>query len=345
MFALLAILPTAHGADPTIGTPCDSTAPPEPGPTPAPVCMDKPLGWTSSDGKTCEQYATDELCTEDGGYGPGWESEWGTFEDYNVNGVSAIIACCSCGGGSKISSNKACEGHSFNQTTCEAIGCCHYHAIFGCHGNFGDAPCYPGPCDTTIAPGPGIPGIPGKAVVGGVIAGGAALAAAGAMAAAGSTTTLAPTMSTMTTIQNAQTSPPPVSFTTTDSSSSSGSLWWLWLLLALIACCCLLGLCGGLAAMVGGKKKKHKQTRSTRGTRIIPEDPPIDRIEEQQQLLPGVPPLTEPYPMGAPMMTETIQPVQMVPMAAGPTIVETVAPMTTTTTTPVFGAPAMMVIQ
>ena len=34
-----------------------------------------------------------------GGYGAGWEASWGSFEDYAREGLTAVAACCGCGGG------------------------------------------------------------------------------------------------------------------------------------------------------------------------------------------------------------------------------------------------------
>merc|ERR1712032_1257899 len=68
-------------------------------------------------------------------------------------------------------------------------------------------------------------------------------------------------------------------------------------------------------------------------------------VEEQQELLPMVPPLMEPYPMmpmDAPLMVETVQ---MVPTAT-PTMVETVGPMMAAAPTAMpamqMAAPAMV---
>merc|ERR1739845_192022 len=77
---------------------------------------------------------------------------------------------------------------------------------------------------------------------------------------------------------------------------------WLWILLGILALCCLLALCGGgLAACMGGKKKKKKSKRATRVSEpaLVPVALPV--VEEQQELLPMVPPLLEPSVM-MPMM-------------------------------------------
>merc|ERR1712241_387272 len=86
-------------------------------------------------------------------------------------------------------------------------------------------------------------------------------------------------------------------------------------------------LCGGgLAACMGGKKTKKKSKRATRVSQPSPEPVLLPVVEEQQELLPMVPPLLEPYPimpMAAPTMVETVQ---MVPTAT-PKMVETAVPM------------------
>merc|ERR1719237_1961664 len=195
--------------------PCDSTAPPEPGPAPSPTpvppnpcdttpspapapaptpapapvptpaptpgCDDKPADWKSTAGSTCADYVSKAWCTSDGGYGSGWDkSTDGSFDDWAVNGVAATVACCGCGGGSTVTGRQACQGHSYDKATCEAVGCCRWNVLLGCRANDADAQCYSdNPCDTTVAPGPSPPG-PGKKVVGGLIAGGVIAGAIGA---------------------------------------------------------------------------------------------------------------------------------------------------------------------
>jgi hypothetical protein len=65
-------------------------------------CFDEPLGWASSTGHTCIEYSTRSLCTTDGGYGSGWVSSYGVFQDYAVGNIDATQACCVCGGGSVV---------------------------------------------------------------------------------------------------------------------------------------------------------------------------------------------------------------------------------------------------
>jgi len=71
----------------------------------APSCVDKPLGWedSSTPPSRCQEYAENNWCNSTGGYGAGWKDTWGWFGDYAVKGMSAISACCACGGGSKTS--------------------------------------------------------------------------------------------------------------------------------------------------------------------------------------------------------------------------------------------------
>merc|ERR1712241_302434 len=171
---------------------------------------------------TCADYVSKAYCTADGGYGSGWDDS-STIDDYAVNGVAATLACCGCGGGSTVTGKQACQGHSYDKATCEAVGCCRWNVLLGCRANDGDALCYSGnPCDTTVSPGPSPPGPGKKAVIGGVIAGAAALAVAGGIMAK-STTTAGPGPVTTTSVtQGAQTNPPP---TTTTKNSSSDLLW------------------------------------------------------------------------------------------------------------------------
>merc|ERR1712060_158723 len=314
------------GTTPAPPNPCDTTSSPAPAPTPAPTpgCDDKPADWKSTAGSTCADYVSKAWCTSDGGYGSGWDkSTDGSFDDWAVNGVAATVACCGCGGGSTVTGRQACQGHSYDKATCESVGCCRWNVLLGCRANDADAQCYSGnPCGTTVAPGPSPPGPGKKGVIGGVIAGAAALAVAGGIMAK-STTTAGPGPVTTTSVtQGAQTNPP-----TTTTKNSSSDLLWLWILLEILALCCLLSLCGGgLAACMGGKKKKKKSKRATRVSQPSPEPVAMPIVEEQQELLPMVPPLMEPFPMtpmGAPTMVETVQ---MVPTAT-PTMVETAVPM------------------
>merc|ERR1719498_521433 len=67
------------------------------------VCNDMP-NWASSTGSTCDDFVGRGWCTENGTYGPAWEPIWGTFETWKnrLSGLSAVAACCGCGGGSTL---------------------------------------------------------------------------------------------------------------------------------------------------------------------------------------------------------------------------------------------------
>merc|ERR1712032_1189658 len=65
-------------------------------------------------------------------------------------------------GGSTVNGKQACQGHSYDKATCDAVGCCRWNMLLGCRAKDADAQCYSdNPCDTTVAPGPSPPG-PGK---------------------------------------------------------------------------------------------------------------------------------------------------------------------------------------
>lgn len=58
--------------------------------------------WKDLDGEGCQIYAENAYCTEVGGYGLGWNMEWGTFSSFAPDGwTSATNACCVCGGGTR----------------------------------------------------------------------------------------------------------------------------------------------------------------------------------------------------------------------------------------------------
>jgi hypothetical protein len=77
-------------------------------------CVDSPEGWVDKWGASCQSNCDDPekgcyerflpsnlpACTSDGGYGAGWDSDWGNFADYSAGGIDATQACCICGGGS-----------------------------------------------------------------------------------------------------------------------------------------------------------------------------------------------------------------------------------------------------
>lgn len=70
--------------------------------TSAKTCADHPANWRSSEGDSCCAYPWNNYCTPDGKEGLGWDSSWGKIEDYaDENGISALDACCGCGGGKR----------------------------------------------------------------------------------------------------------------------------------------------------------------------------------------------------------------------------------------------------
>lgn len=78
------------------------TLSPAPAPAPGP-CVDVPTNWRSSEGDSCGAYKSKGYCSADGTPGPQWDGGWGPITDYaDKNGVSALGACCVCGGGSTI---------------------------------------------------------------------------------------------------------------------------------------------------------------------------------------------------------------------------------------------------
>lgn len=71
-------------------------------------CSDSPQGWMDSQGRSCRDYALDDLCTPGGQYGTNWNyNPPREFKDFTMNGRSAEQACCSCGGGGDCSDTPA----------------------------------------------------------------------------------------------------------------------------------------------------------------------------------------------------------------------------------------------
>mmetsp|Transcript_5 Transcript_5/g.20 ORF Transcript_5/g.20 Transcript_5/m.20 type:complete len:129 (-) Transcript_5:1-387(-) len=62
------------------------------------TCINAPE-WTDRDGYACSTYVAAQWCTADGLFGPGWATAWGDFGTYASGGLSAVEACCGCGGG------------------------------------------------------------------------------------------------------------------------------------------------------------------------------------------------------------------------------------------------------
>jgi len=55
--------------------------------------------WKDVDDDGC---ASKNYCTDVGGYGLGWNLDWGTFTDFGMpGGKTAFQACCACGGGTR----------------------------------------------------------------------------------------------------------------------------------------------------------------------------------------------------------------------------------------------------
>jgi len=55
--------------------------------------------WKDSGNHKCSDYVKYDWCTKSGGYGPGWEADWGpdwTFADDGNAGYDATTACCAC---------------------------------------------------------------------------------------------------------------------------------------------------------------------------------------------------------------------------------------------------------
>eukprot|EP00992_Anisonema_acinus_P005343 TRINITY_DN1793_c0_g1_i1.p1 TRINITY_DN1793_c0_g1~~TRINITY_DN1793_c0_g1_i1.p1 ORF type:complete len:224 (+),score=52.76 TRINITY_DN1793_c0_g1_i1:56-673(+) len=94
-----------------------------------PECKTTPYWWQSSTGHTCEDYEANQWCAN-GGYGSGWLSSFGTFDQWrnDYTGTDASQACCACGGGAAenygccnqfnlISEDHETQSLHFSQTT------------------------------------------------------------------------------------------------------------------------------------------------------------------------------------------------------------------------------------
>eukprot|EP00039_Didymoeca_costata_P026718 m.16495 g.16495 ORF g.16495 m.16495 type:complete len:917 (-) comp5714_c0_seq1:599-3349(-) len=113
-------------------------------------CLDAPLGWHDSDDDNCATYETYQWCTPEGGYGRYWGSPDQTFEQFSFDGVSAVQACCACGGGSAYVAPTPAEGakcrdepsnwfdsDGYNCEQYVSLGWCAKDGSFG--RNWGDA--------------------------------------------------------------------------------------------------------------------------------------------------------------------------------------------------------------
>uniref|UniRef100_A0A7S4Q6G2 Uncharacterized protein n=1 Tax=Alexandrium monilatum TaxID=311494 RepID=A0A7S4Q6G2_9DINO len=78
---------------------------------PGSPCMDEPHDWQDPSGDDCFMYEWGELCTFSMGYGAGWRNlKGGKFKDHSApDGVTALEACCACGGGAAQSRPKATQ--------------------------------------------------------------------------------------------------------------------------------------------------------------------------------------------------------------------------------------------
>lgn len=103
-------------------------------------CQDQ-AWWKSQSGRDCSDYDEGDWCTPRGTPGDGWLDEWGGFEDYKKDGMTAKEACCACGGG--ITGNLNKEAHEAFEK--------------GLHEQLGSAP---GPAP---GPAPGVMASPGPA--------------------------------------------------------------------------------------------------------------------------------------------------------------------------------------
>lgn len=63
------------------------------------TCISSP-SWADVEGDDCTTYQAQMWCTKDGKAGVGWHEEWGTLKDFKSETMSAVEACCACGGGS-----------------------------------------------------------------------------------------------------------------------------------------------------------------------------------------------------------------------------------------------------
>jgi hypothetical protein len=92
-------------------------------PTSRQYCVDTPPGWVDSSDDGCATYVDDLWCTPQGATGSGWSSGWGSIEDWAQNGVSALDACCGCGGGIVSSGSSSNPIGVIISTTIELMVC------------------------------------------------------------------------------------------------------------------------------------------------------------------------------------------------------------------------------
>ena len=52
--------------------------------------------FVDSGNTNCQDHIDLDYCTSSGGYGQGWDKNWGTFDNYATNGQTALV-CPQCG--------------------------------------------------------------------------------------------------------------------------------------------------------------------------------------------------------------------------------------------------------
>lgn len=92
--------------------------PSEPTSTITASCTSVP--WADRYGAGCELYLSNGWCNASG-VGSSWRSNWGSLEDYAVDGVSASAACCGCGGGLHTATTMPSENMTLASTTATAL--------------------------------------------------------------------------------------------------------------------------------------------------------------------------------------------------------------------------------
>ncbi|CAJ1442447.1 unnamed protein product, partial [Effrenium voratum] len=98
------------------------------------ACYDLP-GWSDGGGDTCAGYVDEAWCSSDRGYGAGWEASWGSFEDYAREGLTAVAACCGCGGGLRNESNASdCDQTQWRDA--KGFSCQDYLELAWCSGGW-----------------------------------------------------------------------------------------------------------------------------------------------------------------------------------------------------------------
>lgn len=69
-------------------------------------CTDMPANWRDLTGDFCFTYDWGEFCTQRGGYGRFWQQlKGGNFSNFARDNITAVQACCACGGGFKFTTS------------------------------------------------------------------------------------------------------------------------------------------------------------------------------------------------------------------------------------------------